>query len=524
MSINITSGSGNGSIKPDSIFNYSYSEEVTSLTPAESKGGTGQVSVSAVAEADSALLVNNTIVLTDSERGSVTAQVKALSLTNDIVGITADTIMSRLNVVRTAAPVGGPAETPKTLLDAINYYCGLVDGVTPQFDDELDTALDLIPVNFIGWNGNVWEYLKMLCSAVSASLVDDVAIEMYVLANQLRFRYAMTRTADFSDRDSDLSINIDAFDAAESVTVSFYKSSYGTDKVFYEMNNYDKNADPTKTFKSSINDIMQVDAGETVTKRFVIDASLESVNQPKCVATISRIPPAPYVTSGGTDGPIGEYVIVGSDDLKIEPSEWVGLGGKLSVSITENPNEIEISITAPAEVTMKTAEGIEQDVTNAPYKIGAELGDYPAFWLTGTGVFFEKIDKKFLTGADSTFTTNKEAASVDNPFIFDLHTLSNRGVAAAQYYCGPRITATRTVNDDLNFGEAIGFTERLGNLRFRYESADYSPAEVKLSGQTYANINEFDETLVSKTFAQFDTAATGLKFNEFTVQPLMGAN
>lgn len=524
MSINITANSGNGSIKPESIFNYSYSEEVTSLSPAESRGGTGQVSFSAIAEDDSALLVNNTLTLTDSERGSVTGQVKGISLNNGTVAVTADTIVSRLNVVRTAAPVGGPAETPKTLLDAINYYCGLVDGVTAQFDDDLDEALDLIPVNFIGWNGNVWEYLKMLCSAVSASLVDDVAIEMYVSANQLRFRYAMTRTADFSEKDSELSIGIDAFDAAESVTVSFYKSSYGTDKVVYEMNNYAANADPGKTFKSSINDIMQVDAGETVTKRFVIDASLESVNQPKCVASISRIPPAPYVTSGGTDGPIGEYVIVGNDDLPIQPSEWDALGGKLTISITENPNEIEVSITAPASKTMPTAENPTTEVTNAPYKIGAELGDYPAFWLTGTGVFFEKIDKKFLTGAASAYTTDKEAPSVDNPFIFDLHTLSNRGVAAAQYYCGPRITATRSVSDGLNFGEAIGVTELVGDLRFRYESADYSPSEVRLSGQTYANINEFDETLVGKTFAQFDTAATGLKFNEFTVQPLMGAN
>lgn len=524
MPIDITSNSGNGSIKPESVLSYSYSEEVTSVSPSESKGGTGQLSFSAVAEADTALMVNNTIGLTDSNRGSVTAQVKSINLLNDIASITADTVVSRLNVVRTAAPVGGTSETPSTLLDAINYYCGLVDGVTPQFDDTLDEALDAVPVNFIGWNGNVWEYLKMLCSAVSASLVDDVPIEMYVLNNQLRFRYAMTRTADFSNSASDLSIGIDAFDSAESVTVSFYKTSYGVDKVIYELSNYAENADPTKIFKSSINDVMQVDAGETVTKRFQIDASLESVNQPRCVAGITRLPPAPYVTSQSPTEAFGEYVVVGNDDLPIQPSEWLALGGKLSISITENPNEIEVSITAPASVTMPTAENPSTEVTNAPYKIGAELGDYPAFWLTGTGVFFEKIGKKLLTGAGSSYTTNQEAPTVDNPFIFDLHTLSNRGVAAAQYYCGPRLTATRTVVDELNFGEAIGLTEKIGDLRFRYESADYNPSEVKLSGQAYASINEFDETLVDKTFAQFDTAATGLKFNEFTVQPLMGAN
>ena len=71
MSINLLSTSGNGNIKPDSIFNYGYSEEVTSINPAESKGGTGQLSASAVADTNSLLFVNNSVTLTDSERGSV---------------------------------------------------------------------------------------------------------------------------------------------------------------------------------------------------------------------------------------------------------------------------------------------------------------------------------------------------------------------------------------------------------------------------------------------------------------------
>lgn len=517
MPIDITSNNGNGSIKPESIFSYSYSEEVTSISPAESKGGTGQITFSAVAEPDSLLLVNNTLTLTDTERGSVSGQVKSIALNNGVVNITADTIMSRLNVSRTAGPVGGPLETPATLLEAINYYCSIVS-VTPAFDDELDESLALVPVNFIGWNGNVWEYLKMLCSAVSASLVDDIPIEMYVANNQLRFRLAMQNPLDFSGSDSELSVTVDAFDAAQSVGVNFYDTSYGSNKVVYEVSNYAENADPKTIFKSSINDVMQVDAGETLTKRFVIDASLESVNQPTPVATISRVPPAAYA------GTTGEYVIVGSDDLPIQPSQWIALGGKLSISVTENPNEIEVTITAPASVTMPTAGNPATEVTNAPYKIGAELGDYPAFWVTGTGVFFNKIEKKFLTGAGELYTSEQEAATVDNPFISDLHTLSNRGSAAAQFYCGPRLTITRNIVGGYNFGDLIGVTEKIDDVRFRYESADFNPADIKLAGQSFTTINEFDETLVDKTFTQFNAAFTDLKFNEFTVKPLMGAN
>jgi hypothetical protein len=338
---------------------------------------------------------------------------------------------------------------------------------------------------------------------------------MYVSNNTLRFRLALQRSVDFSESISDSSISVNAFDASKSVGIYNYNTSYGVDKVIYEESNYDVNADPTTTFKSSINDTLQVDAGKTITKRFKIDASLTSINQPTCVQTITRVPPSPYA-----DGGVGEYVVVGSDDLPIQPSEWIALGGKLTISITENPNEIEVSITAPASVTMPTAENPATEVTNAPYKIGAELDTYPAFWLTGTGVFFDKKEKVLLTGSPNSYTASDKASTIDNPFVFDLHSLSNAGVAAAQAYCGPSVNINRTVGVPGVFGSTIGLTEKVGDTRFRYESASYSPNSVQLSGKMYTSIYEFGENWVDTSFSTFNTAMAGLKFNEFTVIPL----
>ena len=514
MPVTLTSNTGNGSIQPDSVFSYSYSEEVTSIDPSSSNGGTSQLNASAIATDKSQFLINNDAELTDSESGTVSFQVKNVSINAGAVAITGDTLMSRLNVTRTAGPVGGEPGTPATLLDAITYYCSLV-GIEPQFDDLLNEDLDLVPVNYIGWTGNVWEHLKMLCSAASASLVDNAPIEMYFSNNDLRFRYALTRTVDFSELKSEHSISVDAFDASKSVGVYNYNTSYGVNKVFYEESNYAENADPETAFKSSINDTMQVDAGKTIKKRFKIDASLSAVNQPVCVETITRVPPSPYA-----DGGLGEYVVVGSDELPIQPSEWNALGGKLTVSITENPNEIEITITAPDSVTMPTADNPATEVTNAPYKIGAELDTYPAFWLTGTGVFFNKKEQKFLTGSPDSYTASDEAPVVDNPFISDLHSLSNAGIAAAQTYCGPAVTVSRSVGKPGTFGATIGLTERIDDNRFRYESASYSPSSVQLSGRMYTSINEFDENWTDVTFADFDAATANLKFSEFTVAPL----
>lgn len=517
MSIKITSNVGSGSIQPDSLVSYSYSEDVTSIDPTTSNGGTSQVTFSALSNNTSPFLINNTMQLDDSISGSVAFRVKGVAINAGVASITGDTLMARLNVEKTAQPVGGPIATPASLLDAINYYCELTD-IVPGFDDGLEASLDLIPVNFIGWSGNLWEHLKMLCSVASFSLTDNAPIEMYFSVDELRFREALARNVDYSEKESDSSVTIDAFDAAKAIKVSNYSTSYGEDKVFYELSNYDAAAEVGTTFNSSIDDILQVDAGATVTKRFKIDASLTSVNQPTCVGTITRVPPAPYA-----DGGNGEYVIVGSDNLPIDPTQWNDLGGSVIINLTENPNEIEITITAPPSETMPTEADPATEVTPAPYKIGAEssgLADYPALWLTGTGVFFEKKDVTFLTGADDAYTSNDNAPAVDNPFITDLHTLSNAGIAAAQSYCGPSVVISKAIGQPGVFGETIGQRERIGDNVFRYESASYGPASVQLAGRMYTLVNEFDENWVDATFATFNAAVNGLTFNEFTVAPL----
>ena len=137
MTFTLVNNNGSGSVKDNAIVGYSYTEDVTSLEPSNLTGGTGQVNVSAVAVKDntvgvthpnSNLLINNSMTLTDNDHGSVTFQVKKLSNSSGIVSLTGDTIMARLNVVKTAKPYGGLSGA--TLLGAIEYYCSLV-GITP---------------------------------------------------------------------------------------------------------------------------------------------------------------------------------------------------------------------------------------------------------------------------------------------------------------------------------------------------------------------------------------------------------
>lgn len=530
MLTKIVKNSGNGEIAEDSLISYSYSEDVSSLEPSTLDGGTGQVQFSAVAieqdkigytRPNSKLLINNSMSLVDSEHGSVEFQVKSVSVANGVVSVTGDTVQARLNSIKSALPQGSP-DGSTTLLTAIEYYCGLV-GVSPSYDDGFDDELALISVNFMAWEGNVWEHLKMLCAGVSASEVDNIGIEMYVEGNELRFRKAFTRFSDFSETESTKSIAIDSFEAAKSITVSNYNTWYGEDEIIYEESNYYESGSGSSAFRASITNSLQVEAGQVLKTKFKMNCTLETINQPECV---EFIPFLPYT------GSVGKYVIVGSDNLPILPAEWLAEGGSITVALTEVPGEIEVTVTAPRVDLLPQAEDPEK-MGYAPYRIGVESSgdaEYPAFYITGTGVFFAKEEVKFLTGASDIVTTKDESgSSVDNIFITNRRDLTMRGVAAAQKACGPEVKLSRNVVDANSFGSIVGSSEIVDGQRFRSKTVSYSSGDISIEYQAMTKFSDFEDVWASKTFAQFDNTMLdpddypneAMSFNEFTVIPLM---
>lgn len=524
MSTKVINQTGSGTIVPNSVMTFSYSEDVTSLEPENLTGGAGQVGFTAEAASQtdtsdnlhpsSKLLINNTIRLEDDRYGAIEFIVKSLSVADKTVSVTGNTLEARLNTERTAGPYGGSGSN---LWGALIYYCGLVD-IVPTIDSALQTTLEDIDVNFIGWQGNLWEHLKMLCAAISISDTDNIGLEVFVNENELVFRQAKSIEIDLDEFTIDRSIDIESIESEQNKNIVIYKTTYGVNQVIKEEDRVDITG---ATENVTISDSMQVDAGETIVKRFKINASLESVNQPVNVSAISVLPYA---------GTTGEYVVVGSDDLPILPSQWSGQGGSLTVSLTENPNEVELVIVAPPATELPTA-GDPQVVTLAPYKIGVESSgeeEYPALYITGTGVFFEKSTKNFITGASSEFTSDDEGSEIDNPFFNKPFDVSCRGIAAAQAACGPTVTINSSVADGVRFGETIGSMFHHGNNKFRITSASFSDDSAGITAIASAAFSDFDSTWSTGTFADFATimgtqAINGnqaMKFNEFTVIPL----
>jgi hypothetical protein len=538
MSVKLTNISGNGSIKENSIFSYDYSEEVTSLEPSGIPGATSQVNISAIAvnseatdsHADSKLLINNEMLLDTDVYGSITFRVKNISKNINAVSIVGNTIQARLNVERSALPQGGSLAT---LHSAIVYYCGLV-GITPVIAAGFVTELSAVPVNFIGWKDIVWNKLKELCAAVSASTTDNVGIEMLIIENNLVFRKAKQSILVTEKNLSGESLSIESFDTARSVTVFNYNTSYGINEVFYEVANFDKSKEEKDKFQSSINDSMQVEAGATLRKRFTVNASFVSVNQPVCVEQITRSFPSPYI---GGAGKYGEYVVVGTDDLPIKPAQWNDNGGLVTVELVDENGEelpagqIELVIKAPLSTGLPKAAN-QNEIAYAPYKIGFETSgeaDYPALWLTGTGVFYRKEDNLFLTGSSNEYTSKTEGPTVDNIFITNSFNLSSRGVAAAQANCGPRIRLTQELARGFQFGE-IGSTIKYGLNNYRVETASFNPSSVSVAASAYLSLDEWNDIWTGKTFDNFKTTVQNpslfpedqLRFNEFSIIPKIG--
>jgi hypothetical protein len=512
MSVKLTNLTGSGNLVRNSIADYSYSEEVTPLEPSSSAGGISQITITGVAGEDTPLAINNLMELQDSNYGSVQFSVKNVSVSGESAALTGDTVMSRLNVNRTAEPHGGGGSS---LLTAIEYYCSMV-GIFPSIDEDFANELDAIDVNFLGWEGNVWDHLKKLCSGVSASATDNVGIEMYIDGNDLVFRKAKTIPANFKKISSE-AFTVDSFDAAKEIAVYKYATEYAVNRVVRQQ---ERQADGIFKVNEnvSITDSMQVEAGQTLTKRFLVNASLSEIKQPDCV---SQIFPLPY--SGST----GQYVIVGSDELPVSPAQWISQGGNLTVSLTENPYEIEITVIAPPSVTMPTAAD-PAEVTPAPYKIGVESSgeaEYPALYIVGTGVFFEKSLRIFKTGTSDTITSQTSAVTVDNIFINTDADLSSRGVAAAQAACGPSISLSQSVSDSVSFGLTPGSIITAKNNKFRVSSAAYNPVGVGITASPCATLGDFNAVWTGKGFDDFDDimVAKGIKFNEFTIIPLIGA-
>ena len=391
----ITVSSASGIAIDNSISDYSYSEEANSIEPSSLTGGSGAATVTLDAEdfsiSTGSTYIGSNMTLTDGPGNSV--QFKTTSInknTSGMVTITGDTLTAKMNVEVTANP-----QPNTSLKTAINYYCGLA-GITPQYDSSITSDLGRT-INFIGWKGNLWEHLKMLCAGVMST--SGANIEMYVLNGVLRFRKALD-TANLIDLTNEIAsqdISFDSTNLAQSIQINNYTTSYGSNKIMYELNQSSSkpNTGPFAT-QPATTSVISVNAGETVVKRIKVNASLTGIDQPGAVASMSH----PYTGSQSV------YTVVGTDNLVIDPAQWNAgyTGDRVTVAIVgDAKDEVEITVVAPPAPT-GTGEGADGGQGGTGNTGIVQLAK-PVLSFSGTGPTNYRISWTSITGAENYILT-----------------------------------------------------------------------------------------------------------------------
>lgn len=516
------------------IGTYTVSEESTPVEASDTSGGTGQITFTAVDDPSrfgSMLLLNDTIKLTDGERGDTEGKINAITSNDRTLNITADSRLGQLVVDKLVDGYEG------TLTGLINYYlsvCNITTGIA------IDSTIANISVSVPGWAGDMWTKIKEMCVVFG--------IEVTLIRGVIVFRPVRVNNAVELNNISE-SWSISNTDLAQSVEVYYYNSDFKSNTLVYPAGGW--NEDVT---------VYTVDAGQIVEVNIPIDVTLTSITQPVLTTFVSKTSTA------------SSYCVAGNDGLPIPTAQWTNGGGRLSVKIGEDKKSIDVTIVGAEDPT-----GLY-----APYRIAVSSGPsdyYSSLRIRGNGVHFTKQSVVVPTGVDASVTPREIGVTVDNVFIktqadaFDVAldvackwaspvrtvnitravisapTDSSGGYNYATFadfdaYATSNGLTTFTLFDAEWSGESFGDFDNywydlvddqfafqiFGNANgariqfrraiYRIRSIQISESNVSYVAEADTTFADFDSSASGMTFSQFDASYSGLTFQDFSLIPL----
>jgi hypothetical protein len=269
------------------ITNYSYSEEATPISPADSSGGVGALSFSTIDEdTTSALIFRDEIYLKDSQNGEISGKVTSISASNGEVSFDGVSSLARLNIIKFIPSFNS---TVGELITYVFNEAGIFSGY------EIEESIENIPVISPSYEGDLWVFIKDICTAyeVEISLVKDV-----IYVRELR-----QSTVKVFDTISE-SWSIADINPAQYVDVNYYNYQYEEDFLAYPRGGWNPEVQ-----------VYQVDANQELIIELPLEAYLESIEQPAAVDFVGR----DDVTSS-------VYSISGNDGLPVPAAQWENEG------------------------------------------------------------------------------------------------------------------------------------------------------------------------------------------------------
>ena len=536
-------GTGAFSGDKSNVGQYSYTEASTPIIPGDDSGGVGEFSVE-VREFPrrTELLYKDRVLLRDDFYGEVTGFVSGVSSNDGVANVSG---LSRLGSLNTDDVLpAGEGKLGDLLLDVF-ARANIVGDV------EIESDIFDKHIVFPGFTGNLWIYLKNICTAYQLE-VSLVVNTVYVRG--LRKRELVT------DNVSSESWSIEDIQLAQNVEVNYYNYEYFEDFLAYPKGGWNPDVP-----------VYQVEANETVEFDIEVDAYLLDIEQPQVEGFV------------GLFDEDSVYSVSANDGLSISPQLWRDRGGDLKVSLAENGTIIRVVITGPNLPSL------------SPFIIGASDGanQYSTLRIRGKGVAFEEKTVTVPTGLTDAETSNQVGQTIDNPLISTFEEAYEAGVRARGLYALPKrsysITGRQLFNpaqseiplfktfaeldaaliglgpyltlddpelgkldinqlagvytffewdqqfdgfsfDDLDFFNTFLLSQSFGSLsgsrvRFReaflrVREAQTTPEQVSVSADFDTLVSDFNNENIGRTFEDFRIAFHELTFNDFAMIPL----
>lgn len=506
IKVNIT---GNGKFdvndQSGSVISYDISDSATPLSLEDVSGEIPALNVVGAlnkfntvgaTHPNSKLLIDNSITLTDSMRGSFTGKVNYVTADATTASIEAFSAFEKLNGIKNAVPFNG------TLAGAFAAYFALAGLASDQYS--IDSSLT-DSVIFPGWNDNIWNNLKVLCAATQT--------EMYFQQDVIYVKPRATKSFALNGVDSE-SYTIELGQSSQNTIFTNLNTSWVSNALVYV---YTHDSSPE-----------QIDFNEYKEVIVTTPVSLSSINQPIYTNT-SPESYIDYVKTGSIGNTFSEfpngYYCFKDNSGKVVPSTTLqSNGASLAVELTENSYEIKLKITGPSSPR------------NTPWTLEFfnEYGGVsrPALAIMGTGVLTKSNKVTFGTGLTLGDINNEYP---ENPFITNSKQLYNIAYYTNQEICGPKVSfsfATDKIVEANNqeFGFLPGAIFAYDGSKYRVNSASYNYGGISVSAKQYVTFADFNSVWAGKTIADFNSTMLDpvtypneyMKYSDLAIIPLMG--
>lgn len=416
------------------------------------------------------LLVEKSLDFIDTNRGSTIGTIRTVESNRGSTApwrLTANTRLGEFNIEVQVLPYTG------TLEGAFIYYCSLANIDT---DIVVDAAIASKPVNFPGWNGNLWNHMKMMATAMATDLN---LISNYVVLRPVRQFVALT------DRDTSGQATLDGKRLAQKQEVIWYDTRYVSSGLIYPVDGWNPEVR-----------VLSVNAGQTVETTLETNSSIFSLSQPVAQASV-----APNYSASSV------YTVVGDDNIVIQPSQWEAYGGSLTVSISPDTRSIIVKMTGAHDLVQ--INGQPMKTFRIALSAGTSDSTYSTLRIVGESIEMNQKSLILPTGVEPWRTGQEFAPTVDNPFLNNLDDAYSAAVRGARRYSGKVFSLSTTVTavnkrgetgaanyppysyvqgiwDDLTYGEV-----KTLNAGFTYadrKEALYDSVQNSFDNQVFGNI------------------------------------